>query len=424
MTRLLAALGAVALAAIVTGCSDRATGTTARPGPPPVPVTAADVVERPVPIQVTAVGNVQAYTTVMIKSQISGQIDRIGFTEGRDVKRGDLLISIDPRPFEAAVRQAEANVTRDRAQLRQAEAAFLQRQSDVKQAEANLARDQAQLENAQVQERRYRELVAKELVAKEQYDQFRTNVSTLEATVRADRAAVDNAGASAHAAQAAVDNAQAVIKADEAMVDNAKLQLAYTTIRAPMDGRTGNLLAQQGNIVKANDDGPLVVIAQIRPIYVSFSVAEQHLAAIKQYRDAKVLKVQARVPGQEPAAGELTFINNTVDATTGTIQLKATFPNSDGVLWPGQFVEVTLTLTTQPAIVVPSQAIQAGQQGAFVFVVKPDLTAEARPVSVGRRLEKDTVIERGVKPGERVVTDGQLRLVPGAKVDIKPGKPA
>jgi membrane fusion protein, multidrug efflux system len=424
MTRLLAALGAVALAAMVTGCSDRATGTTARPGPPPVPVTAADVVERPVPIQVTAVGNVQAYTTVMIKSQISGQIDRIGFTEGRDVKRGDLLVSIDPRPFEAAVRQAEANVTRDRAQLRQAEAAFLQRQSDVKQAEANLARDQAQLENAQVQERRYRELVAKELVAKEQYDQFRTNVSTLEATVRADRAAVDNAGASAHAAQAAVDNAQAVIKADEAMVDNAKLQLAYTTIRAPMDGRTGNLLAQQGNIVKANDDGPLVVIAQIRPIYVSFSVAEQHLAAIKQYRDAKVLKVQARVPGQEPAAGELTFINNTVDATTGTIQLKATFPNSDGVLWPGQFVEVTLTLTTQPAIVVPSQAIQAGQQGAFVFVVKPDLTVEARPVSVGRRLEKDTVIERGVKPGERVVTDGQLRLVPGAKVDIKPGKPA
>jgi membrane fusion protein, multidrug efflux system len=261
-------------------------------------------------------------------------------------------------------------------------------------------------------------------VAREQYDQFRTNVSTLEATVRADRAAVDNAGASAHAAQAAVDNAQAVIKADEAMVDNAKLQLAYTTIRAPMDGRTGNLLAQQGNIVKANDDGPLVVIAQIRPIYVSFSVAEQHLAAIKQYRDARVLKVQARVPGQEPAAGELTFINNTVDATTGTIQLKATFPNNDGVLWPGQFVEVTLTLTTQPAIVVPSQAVQAGQQGAFVFVVKPDLTVEARLVNVGRRLERDTVIERGLKPGERVVTDGQLRLVPGAKVDIKPGKPA
>lgn len=428
MSRALVA-GALAAALAAAGCSDAPGGAQARPSAsavaPAVPVGAAVAEERAVPVQVTTVGNVQAYTTVGVKSQVAGQIQQVHFTEGQEVKRGALLFTIDPRPLEAAVRQSEATVAKDRAQLRQSEAAFAQRQAEVTQALANLERDQAQLENARVQEQRYATLVQKDLVAREQYDQVRTALAALQATVQADRAAVENARASARAAEAMVDNARAVIQADEAMVETARLQLAYTTIRAPMDGRTGNLLVQGGNVVKATEDNPLVVIAQIRPIYVSFAVPQQHLAAIKRYRAEGSLKVEA-LPGggQRPVAGALTFMNNTVDPSTGTIQLKATFPNTDNALWPGEFVDVALTLTTERAVVVPAQAVQAGQQGAFVFVVKPDLTVESRPVKVGRRLAGELVIEQGVKGGERIVTDGQLRLVPGARVEVKPPKPS
>jgi len=254
----------------------------------------------------------------------------------------------------------------------------------VQQALANLERDQAQLENARVQERRYKTLVEKELVAREQYDQFRTNLSALEATVSADRAAVENAKAAALAGQAGVENARAVIRADEAMVQTARLNLGYTTIRAPMEGRTGNLMLQAGNVVKGNDDNPMVVIAQVHPIYVSFAVPQQYLAAIKQHQAAGPLTVRAIPTGApKPATGRLTFVNNTVDPSTATIQLKGTFDNAENTLWPGQYVEVVLTLTTETAVVVPSQAIQPGQQGPYVFVVKPDLTVQpagrARP---------------------------------------------
>jgi multidrug efflux system membrane fusion protein len=412
------ALAALALA----GCSDRAGGTPARQGAAPaVPVTVGEAVEKDVPIQVIAVGNVQAYTTVAVKSQVAGQVLQVHFREGQEVEKGQLLFTIDPRPLEAALRQAQANVARDIAQLRQAEAALGQRRAEVQQAEANLARDMAQLENARVQEQRYRTLVEKELVAREQYDQFRTNAAALEATIQADRAAVDNAKASTQAAQATVDNARAVIAADEAMVDNARLQLGYTTIRAPMNGRTGNILVQPGNVVKGNDDGALVTITQVHPIYVSFAVPEQYLGDIKRFAAAGPLRVEAYPDrARPPARGELTFVNNTVDPSTGTIQLKATFPNADNALWPGQFLDAVLTLTTRRnAIVVPSQAIQPGQQGSFVFVVKPDLTVESRPVEVGRRLERETVVEKGLAAGEQVVTEGQLRLAPGTKVDIK-----
>jgi multidrug efflux system membrane fusion protein len=386
-----------------------------------VPVGAATAEQRAVPVQVTTVGNVQAYTTVGVKSQVAGQIQQVHFTEGHEVKRGDLLFTIDPRPLEAAVRQAEANVARDRAQLRQTEAALAQRQAEVTQALANLDRDAAQLDNARVQENRYAQLLKQELVAREQYDQVRTALAALQATVQADRAAVDNAKASAQAAAAVIDNARAAIQANEAMVETARLQLAYTTIRAPMDGRTGNLLVQGGNIVKSTEDNPLVVIAQIRPIYVSFAVPQQHLSAITRYRGAGTLKVAAVVDGgQRTVDGAVTFMNNTVDPTTGTIQLKATFANADSALWPGQFVDVALTLTTEQAVVVPTQAVQAGQAGPFVFVVKADSTVESRPVKVGRRLAREVVIEQGVRAGERVVTDGQLRLVPGTRVDVKP----
>jgi multidrug efflux system membrane fusion protein len=421
------ATGALAVTLLgLAGCSESPGGAQARPAPPPaVPVGAATAEERTVPVQVTAVGTVQAYTTVGVKSQVAGQIHQVHFKEGQEVKRGDLLFTIDPRPVEAAVRQAEANVAKDRAQLRQAEAAFAQRQAEVTQSLANLERDVAQLDNARMQEQRYAALLRKELIAREQYDQVRTALAALQATVNADRAAVENARASARAAEAMVDNAGAAIQANEAMVDTVRLQLGYTTIRAPMEGRTGNLLVQAGNVLKSNEDGPLVVIAQIRPVYVSFAVPEQHLTAIKKYRGEGTLQLEAMLDGgRRSVVGAVTFMNNTVDPSTGTIQLKATFANADSALWPGQFVDVALTLTSERAVLVPTQAVQSGQKGAYVFVVKPDSTVEARPVKIGRRLASELVIEDGVKAGERVVTDGQLRLVPGARVEIKPQRPS
>jgi membrane fusion protein, multidrug efflux system len=416
---------AAALLAIVAlaGCDARASGTQRAGAPPPVPVLVADAVRKDVPLEVAVIGSVQALSTVGVKAQISGQVVTVHFSEGQDVKAGQLLFTIDPRPFEATVAQTEANVARDTAQMRQAEAAFAQRRAEVQQALANLERDQAQLENARVQERRYKTLVEKEMVARELYDQYRTTLAALEATVGADRAAVENARAAVQAAQAGVDNARAVIRADEATVETAKLNLGYTTIRSPMAGRTGNLMLQAGNVVKANDDNPMVVIAQVHPIYVSFAVPQQHLAAIKQYQAAGPLAVRATPTGaREPARGRLTFVNNTVDPTTGTIQLKGTFDNAENVLWPGQYVEVVLTLTTETAVVVPSQAVQPGQQGPYVFVVKPDMTVQPRPVELGRRLATETIVSKGLAPGERIVTDGQLRLVPGSRVEVKAPK--
>ena len=422
-TKALRALVLVALAVPwTTACSDRATGTPSRKaGPPAVPVTVAPAVQKDVPVQVTAVGTVQAYTTVSVKSQIAGQITAVHFNEGQIVQKGDALYTIDPRPFEAMLRQAMANLARDRAQLQQAEAAVVQRRAEIQQAEANLARDMAQLDNARVQETRYRELVDRGFVAREQYDQMKTNAAAMQATAQADRAAVENAKASSQAAVAAVENARAAIAADEAMADNARLQLAYTSIRAPMEGRTGNILVNVGNIVKANEDSPMVVISQVHPMYVSFSVAEQFLNDIRRYTGAGSLRLEVYPDKTKPpVTGQVTFVNSTVDASTGTIQLKATFTNAGNELWPGQFLDVVLTLTTQPnAVVVPTQAIQAGQQGPFVFVVKPDLTVESRRIDVGRQVKGETVITSGVAAGERVVTDGQLRLFPGAKVDIK-----
>ena len=396
MTRSLSAIAwAVAAGLLLAACSDNAAGK-ARVQLPPVPVTVGEVLEKTIPVQLTAVGNAMAYTSVGIKSQISGQLVEVRFKEGQDVRKGDLLFVIDPRPFEAALRQTEA--------------ALGQRQAEVRQAQAAVERDSAQLENARVQERRYRELVAKELIAREQYDTLNTNMTAMQATVEADRAQVENAKAALQAAQA--------------NVDNARLQLAYTTIHAPIDGRTGNLLVQNGNILKANDDNPIVVINQVHPIYVSFSVPEQHLSEIKKYRAAGSLQVVARPPRQKEtlATGELTFVNNAVDTTTAMIQLKATFANENNVLWPGQFVDVAMVITSRTAIVVPSQAIQPGQQGPYVFVVKPDQTVESRLVTPGVRLGAETIVEKGLKPAERVVTDGQLRLVPGARIEARPPK--
>jgi len=339
------------------------------PAYPPVPVTVATVASKSIPVQIRAIGNVETYSTVGVKSQIGGLLMRVHFKEGQDVKKGDLLFTIDPRPYETALRQTEAN----------------------------LAKDNAQLENARVEVNRYAELVKKGYVAQEQYDQIRTNAAALEATVNASRAAVENA----------------------------QLQLKYCYIYSPLTGRTGDLITNEGSLIKANDVS-MVVINQIQPVYVNFSVPEQGLSEIKKYVSEGKLKVEAflSISDKDPEVGVLTFIDNSVDISTGTIKLKASFANKDKKLWPGQFVNVTMTLRTQSdAIVVPSQAVQTGQQGQFVFIVKEGL-AELRPVSVGITYEDMVVIESGLVSGEQVVTDGQMRLMPGAKVEIRqPGQP-
>jgi multidrug efflux system membrane fusion protein len=386
------------------GCGDRGAETASAKTaarPPAVPVVVSDAVMRDVPVELRAIGNVQAYATVSVLSLVGGELLKIHFTEGQEVKTGELLFTIDPRPFQAQLQQAEAQLS--------------QHQAQVAQAQANLLRDTAQYENARIEEDRYKRLVEGGYVAREQYDQMRTNEQSLAATIDADRAAVNTA--------------RAVVEADRASVENARLQLGYTEIKAPVDGRTGSVLIHQGNVVKANDVGnPLVVITRIHPIYVAFSVPEQNLDRIKRFRAAGELAVETTLPGrsERTARGEVSFINNVVDASTGTIQLKATFQNSDNVLWPGQFVNVVLRLTTERgAVVIPSQAVQPGQNGSYVFVVKPDMTAEKRAVTVAFTEGANSVIAQGLAAGDRVVTDGQLRLLPGTRVEIKePAQPA
>ena len=394
MRALLAAL--LLTAPILAGCDKGTDPATAKGAPPAVPVTATEAMQRDVPVQIRAIGNVQALNTVGVQSMINGEVVKVHFAEGHEVAAGALLFTIDPRQLNSALLQAQATLA--------------QHQAAVLSAEANLARDTAQLENARVDEQRYRKLVEGGFVAREQYDQIRTKALTLEATIDADRAAVETA--------------RALARAGEAAVENVRVQLSYTEIRAPIGGRTGNLLLNQGNVVKANDVGnPMVVINRVHPIYVVFSVPEAQLEAIKRYRAAGDLPVEAQVSGQPGGVvrGRLTFMNNTVDPSTGTIQLKATFENSENALWPGQFVNVALTLTKQTgAVVVPSQAVQSGQKGQYVFVVKPDQTVEARPVVPGAADGRDVVITSGLAAGERVVVDGQLRLAPGARVEVKP----
>jgi multidrug efflux system membrane fusion protein len=359
---------------------------------PIVPVSAAKATQESVPTELRVVGTVEASAIVQIKSQISGQLLRVSFTEGQNVSEGDLLFEIDPRPYEEALRQAEANVTRDRAQ--------------IAQSEAGLARDAAQAKYNQSDADRYAELAKAGVVARSQADQAKTGA--------------DVARESARATQAAIESAKAALDSDLSAVATAKLNLNYCQIRSPLAGRTGNLLVHAGNLVKANDV-PLVVIHRVSPIFVNFNVPEQHLAAVRRLNANHQLAV--RVFAQDDAtrgsSGSLSVIDNTVDTATGTIHLKATFDNRDGILWPGQFVTSVLTLDTiQGATVVPGEAVQAGQQGQFVYVVGPDSKVAIRPVTSGRIFGKKIVIEKGIAPGDTVVTDGQLRLFPGAQVQL------
>ena len=392
----------VTLALVASACSKKAESKAEPKGAaqqrqPAVPVAVASVEQKSMPIQIQAIGSVEAFTVVSVKAQVGGELMRVHFKEGQDVKKGDMLFTIDRRPFQAALAQAQATMA--------------QHQAQVLQAEANMARDHAQLENARVEEARYKKLVAGGFVAREQYDQFLTALKTSEATVEAD--------------QAAVATARALVRADEQLVETARLNLAYTEIRSPVDGRTGSLMLHEGNVVRSGgtSDSTLLVINQIQPIYVSFTVPQQQLSEIKKYMQAGTLSVEALPAGEKrPERGVVTFVDNAIDPATGTVRLKASFPNTERRLWPGQFANVTLTLTVDPnALVVPSQAVQTGAQGPFVYVVKPDSTVEGRRVVVARTQGSDTVIASGLQAGEQVVTDGQPRLSPGAKVEVRGG---
>jgi len=312
-----------------------------------------------------AIGNVEAIETVGVKARVGGELQKVGFAEGKSVRAGDVLFTIDPRPYRAALDQAEAL----------------------------LARDEALLAKAEDDTRRYAGLVEKDFVTREQFAQITSNAAALRAAVAADRA----------------------------KIESAKLDLSFCTIASPVSGRTGNLMVKVGNLIKANDDRPIVTINQTDPIYVAFAVPAQLLPAVLQRRAAAV-GVEAVVPGAggPPAAGTLSFVDNAVDMSTSTILLKATFPNRDERLWPGQFVDVTVVLGEEAdRVVCPSAAVQTGQQGQFVFVINDDQTVDLRPVTVDRMDEAEAVIAKGLSGGETVVTDGQLRLAPGGHVVLK-----
>jgi membrane fusion protein, multidrug efflux system len=382
----------------IQGCANKSTqaaGGRRDPGAA-VPVTVTTVSQKDVPVNIEVIGNVEAYSTISVKAQVAGQLTKVAFHEGEFVKKDDLLFTIDSRPLEGAVNQAKANLLRDNAALGQ--------------AQANLARDSANEKYAQAQAARYQKLFEAGVVSKEQSDQIRSAADALEQTILADRAAIESA------------NAQ--IGSSKAAIENAIVQLSYTTIKSPIDGRTGNLTVKQGNVASANTM-ELVTIAEVTPIYVTFSVPESQLTDIKRYMAQGKLTVVAsqQDDSSQRETGFLSFVDNTVDATTGTIKLKGTFPNADRKLWPGEFVRATLQLTMQPhAVVVPNQAVQTGQDGPFVYVVNAEKKVEMRPVVTGTRVDQDLVINRGLQVGEMIVTEGQLRLAPGSLVVVRDGR--
>lgn len=352
----------------LSGCTknQQAQATGSGGGRPPAPVVVASVEQRDIPVQINAIGNVEAYQTVQIRSQVNGQIQKIFFKEGEDVRKDQSLFQLDKRPFQA----------------------------DLEKAIGQMKHDQAQAENSRLQAERYSGLEKQGIVSHEQADQMRAQAA-------ADASAVD---------------------ADKAAVDAARVQLQYTDIAAPIDARAGALLINLGNLVKANDTPYLVQLNQVSPIYVTFFVPEAHLGQVRRYFSSGQLKVLAFPKGQSvnPAVGRLTFIDNGVDTTTGTFKLKATFHNRDRRLWPGEFVDVALELSTQKnAVVVPTKAIQTGQQGEYVYVVRTDGTAESRPVKTAGAYQNLTLVPDGLRAGERVIVDGQLRVAPNAKVVVQ-----
>ncbi len=401
----LAALAAASL----TGCANKAAQQGFERPPAPVSVTAA--IMQDVPTYIDAIGKTVAREVVSIQPQVSGRIIKIHFTDGANVRKGDLLFTIDTRPFEANLRQAQANVSKDLALK--------------KQAEANLARDIAQQKFGDVQLKRYRTLVEQGVVSREQYDQFQSNADSLKATVEADRAAIHSAEES--------------IKVDTAAVDRAKVDLSYCFIRAPIDGRAGQRLVDIGNVVNpggssggntsgtgstsgtSGNTNSLLVIERVDPIYADFTISQNDLDNVRQQMREGTLKTQVRLPDAEDSVtGQLTFLDNAVQNTTGQVNLRATIPNDGHRFWPGRFVNIRLVLSTiHGAVLVPAAAPQMSAKGSYVYVVKQDSTAEQRQVTLGQRQGDLVVVEKGVEPGEQVVTNGQVGVTPGGKVRIE-----
>ncbi|MBY0505958.1 MAG: efflux RND transporter periplasmic adaptor subunit [Bryobacteraceae bacterium] len=373
----------------LTACKSTAPNATKGPPRPPVaPVVIGQASTATIPIEVSVVGTTEASETVQVKPQVAGQIVRVAFTEGQVVAKGALLFQIDDRPYQQSLAQAEANVARDRAALQQ--------------GEANLARDAAQAKYSEAEAKRYTELLSSGIVSRTQLDQIRTTAEKEQSAVLATRAGLESSRAN--------------LAADLAQVEKAKLDIAYCWVRSPIAGRTGTLLVNAGNVVKANETN-LVVVNRTSPIFATFYVPEAHLGAIRdRQRAGLAVRASLKDAPRKAATGQLTLIENAVDAATGSIRLKATFANADGLFWPGQFVDVVLGLGSVPnATVVPAEAVQPGQKGPYVYRVKDDSTVEVRLVTAGETYRNQTVVT-GVDPGDRVVLDGQLRLAPGMKV--------
>ena len=388
----------LALLVAAAGCSGSAAGTGGGgrggrgrgDGGGAVPVVTTKVAERDVPVDLAAIGNVEAYTTISVRSQVTGVLQEAAFREGDFVKKGQVLFRIDRRPFEAALQQAQANYVRDQALLNQ--------------VEAQLARDGANAEYSQLSAERQASLNRSGIVSRDLVEQSRAAAEATSATVKADRAAIESA--------------RAQLVAQQAVVDNAKVNLSYTTIASPIDGRTGNLTVKIGNLVTANNT-ELMTIAQVEPIFVTFAVPSIQLAPVRSQlgKNQSPVTVTPQDGSAVAVEGELSFIDNLVDASTDTIKLKARYANTDHRLWPGQFARVSLRVTTIPhALVVPGQAVQTGQDGQFIFVVKEDGTVDQQPVTTGQRVGEDVVVEKGLTAGQTVVTEGQLRLEAGTKV--------
>ena len=358
-----------------------------------VPVEVAKTMLKSVPVDISVVGNVEAYSVVSIRAQTGGMLNEVRFKDGDYVKKGDLLFVIDRKPLEGQMNSARANLAKSTALLKQAQAQLLR---DT--ASANYARDQAE---------RYQKGVTEGVFAKEQAEQLKSSAAAQMQILEADRAAIGSA--------------EAQISADQSAINNLNIQLGYTTVEATIDGRSGNILQKAGNIITANTT-ELATLYQVEPIYVTFSVPEARLADVKRYSENNKLAVTARAQDGtgDVEQGELSFIDNSVDTSTGTIKLKGTFQNKSHKLWPGQFVNVGLRLTMRNnAVVVPNQAVQTGQDGTYVYVVGEDRAVTVVPVKTGPRIDQDMVIEAGLKGGETVVTEGQLRLQPGSKVQVR-----
>jgi multidrug efflux system membrane fusion protein len=387
-------------------------------------VTIAVAQKQAVPIEIRTTGNVQAYTVVNVLPQVGGQLMKVCFTQGDFVKKGDLLFQIDTRQYKAAYDQAMGNVDRDKAQIQAAQANMAKDQAQVGSYEANLTKDQAQLKFSTAEDTRYNTLVGQGAVSREQSDQMVANATAAQATVSSDKMQIENGKAVVASDRAQIETARGTLEVDQAAARNASVQLSWCQIRSPMDGRTSTLNVYEGNVVAANNQTPLVTIAQVHPIYISFTVPEEYLGQVRRCLNDGTLKVKALIEGirTDTVLGNASFLEYTVNTSSGTALLRATFANDDNRLYPGQFVDVIVTMPPDgDSVVVPANAVQTTQQGNSVYVAQPDNTVNLVRVDLKRTYGDWAAIGSGINAGDKVVVDGQLQLTPGAKIKVVTG---